>query len=210
MNRPGIKLSKHHAAADRSHPSWYLRVVLLMLAASFVVGVFSIATLGRAQGRDHLTEQEAELVRDSQELDQRTQVFVKAIERRFAIINGIPQPATKKVKKDDPDWGEPPKGTRAELFGDIADILDEAITNIDDVSRRDEKNPLISRSLRKLTTAANGYLSQLATLKDQTKNEDELAAIERAFDNAKEIVDAGNKLPANQPEPPTDKKKKKP
>ena len=111
----------------------------------------------------------------------------------------------------DPDWGEPPKGTDAELLGDVADILDEAITNIDDVVRRDEKNSLIHKALRKLATAANGYMNQLAMLKDKTQNEDELAVIERAFDNAKEIAAAGNKLPANEPEPPpTDKKKKKP
>src|SRR2546422_3637483 len=115
-----------------------------------------------AQHRDHLTEQEADLVRDNQELDKRTEVFIKAADRRFAIINGVPQPTPKKIKKDDPDWGQPPKGTHAELLGDIADILDEAITNIDDVVRKDEKNSLIHKSLRKLATAANGYMNQLA------------------------------------------------
>ena len=185
------------------------RVIILVLAASLAIGARRTSTSG--QRRDHLTEQEAELVRDNQELDKRIEVFIKAVERRFAIINGVPQPTPKKIKKDDPDWGQPPKGTHAELLGDIADILDEAITNIDDVVRKDEKNSLIHKSLRKLATAANGYMNQLAMLKDKTQNEDELAAIERAFDNAREIAEAGGKLPANEPEPtPTDKKKKKP
>ena len=182
-------------------------VALFILIATFAIS----ARATFAQHRDHLTEQEAELVRDNQELDKRMEVFIKAADRRFAIINGLPQPTPKKVKKDDPDWGEPPKGTHAELLTDIADILDEATTNIDDVVRKDAKNSLLHKSLRKLATAANGYMNQLAILKDKTQNEDELAAIERAFDNAKEIAEAGGKLPANEPEPPvTDKKKKKP
>ena len=147
-------------------------------------------------------------MRFHQELDKRIEVFIKAIDRRFAIINGTAQPAAKKLVKDEPEWGEVPKGTRTELLGDIAGILDEAITNIDDVSRRDEKNPLISRSLRKLTASANGYLTQLAALRNQTKDPDEVAAIERVADNANQIIEVGNKLPPPAPEP--DKKKKKP
>jgi len=94
------------------------------------------------------------------------------------------------------------------LAQDIAGILDEAITNIDDVSRRDEKNPLISRSLRKLTTSANGYLNQLAALRNKTKDPDEASAIEHVADNANQIIEVGNKLPP--PTPESGKKKKKP
>jgi hypothetical protein len=171
-------------------------------------GVFLTSRSVSAQTRDHLTDQETELVRFYQELDKRIEVFIKAIDRRFAIINGTTPPAAKKLIKDEPEWGEAPKGTRAELLGDIAGILDEAITNIDDVSRRDEKNPLISRSMRKLTVSANGYLRQLTALKDQVKDTDELSAIERVANNANQIIEVGTKLPAPTPEP--DKKKKKP
>ena len=168
--------------------------------------VFSILLLGiavaPAQTRDHLTDAETDLVRYYQELDKRLDIFIKAVDRRFAVINGTAQPSTKKAVKDEPDWGDVPKGTRVELLGDIAGILDEAITNIDDVSRRDEKSPLLSRSLRKLT------LTQLEPLKTQTKNEDELAAIERVADNATQIIEAGKKLPAATAD--EDKKKKKP
>ena len=81
-------------------------------------------------------------------------------------------------------------------------------TVFDDVSRRDEKNPLISRSLRKLTAATRGYVDQLNVLKNQSKDPDESAAIERALDNANEIIEAGSKLPAASAE--DNKKKKKP
>src|SRR5712664_1359322 len=148
-------------------------LLMTMQPVALLAGIFLISGLVSAQTRDHLTDQETELVRFHQELDKRIEVFIKAIDRRFAIINGAAQPATKKSAKDEPEWGEVPKGTRAELLGDIAGILDEAITNIDDVSRRDEKNPLISRALRRLTSSANGYLNQLAALKNKTKDRSE-------------------------------------
>jgi len=158
--------------------------------------------------RDHLTDAETDLVRFYQELDKRVEILIKAADRRFAIINGSAQPSPKKLIKDEPDWGETPKGTRTQLLDDVAGILDEAVTNIDDASRRDEKNPLISRSLRKLTTAANGYLNQLGALKGKITDPDEIAALERVADNANLIIEAGGKLPAAAAEDP--KKKKKP
>ncbi len=183
-------------------------LVMIILHGALCGAVFLPNGSVSAQSRDHLTDQETELVRFYQELDKRIEVFVKAIDRRFAIINGTTQPAARKSVKDEPDWGEAPKGTRTELLRDIAGILDEAITNLDDVSRRDEKNPLISRSLRKLTANANRYLKQLAALRNQVKDPDELAAIELVENNANQIIEVGNKLPAPTPEP--DKKKKKP
>lgn len=169
--------------------------------------MFFFAGTVQAQ-RDHLTDPETDLIRFYRELDKRTEIFIKAADRRFAIINGTAQPSTKKADKEEPEWGDVPKGTRAELLGDVAGILDEAITNIDDVSRRDEKNPMISRSLRKLTTAVNGYLAQLNAMKTKVTDPDEIAAIERVGDQAKQIIDAGKNLPAAAPE--EEKKKKKP
>ena len=178
----------------------FLRLVIACVALAVAGTVVS------AQHRDHLTDPESELIRYHQQLDKRIEVFIKAIDRRFAIINGLTQSKIKKQDKEEPDWGDVPKGTRAELLGDIAGILDEAITNIDDVSQHDEKSPLISRSLRRLTTAANGYVTQLNAMRTQTKDEDELLAIEKALDNCGQIIEAGNKLPAPAPE----KKKTKP
>lgn len=171
-------------------------------------GLFLISGSTSAQTREHLTDQETDLVRFHQELDKRIEVFIRAMDRRFAIINGKAPPPEKKSVKDEPEWGAVPKGTRAQLLGDIAGILDEAITNIDDVNRRDSKNPLISRSLRKLTSTAQGYLTQLAALRNQTKDPDEADAIERVATQANEIIEVGSKLPP--PTPEADKKKKKP
>lgn len=173
-----------------------------------------LAISASGQQRDHLTDAETDLVRFYQEIDKRTEVFIKAADRRFAIINGAAQPATKKLVKDEPEWGDPPKGNRTELLGDIAGILDEAISNIDNVASRDAKNPLLPRSLRKLSTAANGYLNQLNLIKTKVTDPDEVAAIERVGDEVKEIMDASGHLASGAPEDDTStdkgKKKKKP
>ena len=191
--------------------------LFLLVLVNFVALLTAAPSRAQDGNRDHLTPQESDIVRDTQELDKRIDVLVKAVERRFAIINGAPDPALKassaaKSKKKKPDeeqdWGESPKGTRAELIGDAAGILDEAITNIDDVSRRDEKNPLIGKSLRKLADATKGFLSQLAALRPQAKNADELSVIERAIDYAQQIVEAATKAPA--PIEDSASKKKKP
>jgi hypothetical protein len=180
----------------------------ILLQSLLLASLLLISGSVSAQTRDHFTDAETDLIRFNQELDKRIEVFIKAIDHRFAIINGKVPPTEKKLIKDEPDWGDPPKGTRTQLLGDIAGILDEAITNIDDVSHRDEKNPLISRAMRKLTASAQGYMTQLAALKEQAKDPDEAAAIDRVADNANQIIGVGNKLPPPPPDP--DPKKKKP
>lgn len=179
-------------------PRIFGRLILIAVAS------LSFAAIASAQPRDHLTDQETDVIRFHQQLDKRIDVFIKAMDRRFAIINGLEQAKTKKLDNEEPEWGDLPKGSRAQLLGDIASILDEAITNIDDVSRRDEKSPLISRSLRKLTAAANGYATQLRSLASQTKDADELSAIERVLQHADQIIEVGSQLPR----PAADKKKK--
>ncbi len=111
--------------------------VLLVLFAPLCAFAHAASKAAPAK-RDHLTAQEADLVREEQALDRRTAVFVKAVERRFLVLTDTTAAASKAVQKDSGKWGELPKGTRTELLGDIAKILDEAITNIDDVAGRQE------------------------------------------------------------------------
>jgi len=182
------------------------QTVFLCLSLLFAVSA-------NAQKRDHLTDAETDMVRYWQELDKRTEVFIKAADRRWAIINGAAQPAIKKAMKDEPDWGDVPKGTRAELLSDIAGILDEAISNIDNAAGHNSKNPMLSRALRKLNAAANNYVTQLNSLKAKTTAPDEVAAMERINEEVQEIIQASGQLPAGAGEEQADdkgKKKKKP
>ena len=173
------------------------RTLVTLLLVLFVGPTF----LARAQQRDHLTQQEVDLVKEAQVLDKRIDVFIKAAERRVMVINGSAAPSQKQSKKDAERWGELPTGSRAELVSDIARILDEAITNIDDVSSRDERNPLISKSLRKLAQSVNAIMTQLKPLSAEAKSEAEVASFELLNEDAQSILEAANKLP-----PEVDKK----
>lgn len=158
------------------------------------------------QAREHLTPQEIELVKDAQVLDKRIDVFIKAADRRLLALNGTDAASAtnaKQLKKDSESWGELPAGTRAELIGDIARIFDEAITNIDDVSARDENNPLIPKALRKLAVAASRIVEQLKPAEAQAKADAELNSFDQLTENAETILQAANKLP-----PPVEKKGK--
>jgi hypothetical protein len=163
---------------------------LLTLFISLFVAVSS-----QAQSRDHLTQQEVDLVKEAQILDKRIDVFIKAAERRLMVINNSAAANAKQLKKDSERWGELPTGTRSELVSDIARILDEAITNIDDVSSRDERNPLIAKSLRKLAQAVNSIVTQLKPLSAEAKSEAEIASFELLHEDAQSILEAATKLP---------------
>ena len=179
----------------------YLTSLTLLLTLSLTLA-FGSATAA-FQAREHLTPEEIELVKDAQILDKRIDVFIKAADRRMLVLSGTAAPAAKQPKKDSQIWGELPSGTRAELIGDIAGIFDEAITNIDDVSTRDEKNPLIPKALRNLATAASRIVEQLKPAEAQAKGDAEVSSFDQLTENAESILQAANKLP-----PPVEKKGK--
>jgi hypothetical protein len=85
---------------------FFANSILVLVAVTILIGSAG------AQPRDHLTEPEMELVRNNQELDKRIDVFIKAADRRLAIIQGTVQAPSKKKKKDDELWGEMPKHSR--------------------------------------------------------------------------------------------------
>ena len=177
--------------------------MITRISFAFLISLF-VAVSIQAQSRDHLTQQEVDLVKEAQILDKRIDVFIKAAERRLMVINNSTAANAKQLKKDSERWGELPTGSRAELVSDIARILDEAITNIDDVSARDERNPLIAKSLRKLATAVNTIMGQLKPLSVDAKSDAEIASFELLHEDAQSILEAANKLP-----PEVDKKAKK-
>lgn len=174
--------------------------VALRLAAVLLAVLPVSSAAASVQSRDHLTPQEVELVKDTQILDQRIDILVKAIDRRLTVLTGATTGSEKQVKKDSEKWGELPAGSRAELVGDIAKILDEAIANIDDVSARDEKNPLIPKALRKLAAETTLIVERLRPLHAQAKDDAEIASFEQLTENAEPILEAAKKLP-----PPTGK-----
>jgi hypothetical protein len=165
---------------------------LLLVVLSGVMPAFALSP----STRDYLTPKEEEQVKEAQALDKRIEVLIKVAERRLLLLTDQNAALSKQVQKDLEKWGELPEGTRAELMMDIANILDAGITYIDDVALRDEKNALLPKALRKLSDAATRFQTQLAPMREQTKEDRERAAIEHVMEKAQEILEAANKLPA--------------
>jgi hypothetical protein len=186
------------------------RLFTLLLTTGLILASSSWSAACPVQAREHLTTQEIDLVKEAQILDKRIDVFIKAADRRLLALNVGEAPNPKQLKKDSEFWGGLPKGTRAELISDIAGILDEAITNIDDVSSRDEKNPLIPKALRKLAVAATHVVEQLKPFQAKAKDDAESASFELLVNNADAIVQAANKLPAPTVEKKAKSKTEKP
>jgi transcriptional regulator of heat shock response len=169
----------------------YYQAGLAFVFLIVLSGTLPLMALSPA-ARDYLTPQEEERVKEAQVLDKRIEVFVKAAERRMLVLT---DPSSKQVQKDLEKWGELPKGTRVELIMDISNILDAAVTNIDDVAVRDENNRLLPKALRKLAEAATRFQTQLLAMREQIKEGQERAALERVMENVEEILEAANKLP---------------
>ena len=182
------------------------RTLTVILLATLIISPFGVnaRTSNRTQQREHFTELEVEQIKETQVLDKRIGVFVKAIERRLRVLTGATTDTAKQQKKDAELYGALPTGSPADLIGDIGKILDEAITNIDDVSSRDEKNPLIPTALRILAGEAKRVVEQLQPFQGQASSDAEVASIEQVTENAESILAAANKLP-----PPVAKDKKK-
>jgi len=152
----------------------------------------------QAQRRDHLTEMEVELVRDAQQIDERMKVFVKAIDRRFLVLNKDASQA-KQIEKDIDTWGELPTGTRQQLLIDIEKLLDEAISKIDDVAGRDMNSDFFPNAVYILADGANKFLPQLKSQMDKASDEKEKGAIIGAVDYCNQIIEASAKVKRETP-----------
>lgn len=148
----------------------------------------SLAATAAAQKREHLTPEEIELVRDNQELDARTGVFIKAAERRLLAVTN-PSESEKNAPKEKEKWGEV-KGTRAQLLYDISKILEEAVVNVDDVAEHNPESPLLRKSLYMLSDATGRMVPALSKLRQDIKVEAEADQLDRALETAREITDA--------------------
>jgi hypothetical protein len=161
------------------------RAASLLLA---LCACLCVAATAAAQKREHLTPEEIELVRDNQQLDARTKVFITAAERRLLAVTS-PAEAAKNAPKEKEKWGEV-QGTPTQLFYDISKILDEAVVNVDDVAEHNPESPLLRKSLYMLAEATTRMLPQLTRLREGVQSEAEADQLDRALETAREITDA--------------------
>ena len=148
----------------------------------FMIAMVLLFTpLSRAQERDHLTEKEVDLVRETQIIDGRIDVFIKAADRRILVLT---TPNATQKKKEEEMWGPLPTGSRAELLIDFRRILSEAMEKLDDSAERNRSNPLLSKALDKLKAAATRQIVALKALAPQMTEKREQRALLEAIDEA--------------------------
>lgn len=167
-----------------------------LIFAATAITLLPLTTAAAPQPqREHLTPQEIEMVRNSQELDKRTLVFIKAAERRLLFLTDPQSAQSKQMSQEIEKWGAIPQSTRAQLLSDLARILDEAITNIDDAALHNASSPLINKAIKQLSEASTRFQAQIAPMRDRAAEGPEREFLERAIDELEEIIEAAKKVP---------------
>jgi hypothetical protein len=185
----------------------YLYPTIFTAALFLIFGAIPLA----AQRNDHLTEKESDLIREAQELDRRMEVFLKAIERRFFVLEGKKEISpeskkeAKKLAREKEKWGELPEASKSKLLTDIEKILDEAINNIDDAAGRESKSELFPKGVHILADGVRGFVPKLKTFYENAQSERERAVTYQALEYCQLIIDASAKVK----KPVAEKKKKK-
>lgn len=146
-----------------------------------------VRSQAQTEKRDHLTEQEADLVREFQEIDKRTEVFIKAAERRLLVLT---DPNATQKKKEEETWGPLPKGTKLELLQDYKRILEEAEEKLDDWNNRGGKDNLLPKALNKFKDAATRHIVQMRALAPQLTEKREQRALAEAIEEAELVTKA--------------------
>jgi hypothetical protein len=163
--------------------STILRLCLALISS----GVMFAASQAQTDKRDHLTEQEVDLVREFQEIDKRTEVFIKAAERRLLVLV---DPNAVQKKKEEEVWGPLPKGTKLELLQDYKHILEEAEEKLDDWNNRGGNDKLLPKALSKFKEAATRHITQLRALAPQLTDKREQRALAEAIEEAEIVTKA--------------------
>lgn len=207
-----------------------LHFITYALTAIFCLTIFFPAS-ANSQSRDYLTNEEIELVRDAQEIDKRIDILVKAIDRRFIVLNKDNSQA-KQIQKDLDTWGELPTGTETELLSDINKILQKAVDDIDDLVSNQELNDKVLNdgtnaddrdeevtkykiktnkkqfpiAVHTLADASRRFIPMLEAMSEKVTDKRSQGLIFGAVENCNLIIEASSKVPKYTKE---DKKKKK-
>ncbi|MBX7055354.1 MAG: hypothetical protein K1X36_10390 [Pyrinomonadaceae bacterium] len=176
--------------------------------AAIVLLIIAAPTTADAQRRDYLTDEEIEIVREAQQIDERIGVLVHAVDRRMAVI-GLGNSANGRSVKEKDIWGPSPSGTRAEMLSDIERIIQKAIDDIDNLAARPDsaiinedegkkpKDPkaLFSKAVRSLGSAAVRYRPIFNDELSKTEVKAERGLLLDIIEDCDEIIEAVAKLP---------------
>ncbi len=149
-----------------------------------------------AQRHDYMTEQESDVVREAQQIDERISVLTGMIERRFRVLNGIDLDA-KKAQKEKELFGELSSSKRSDLIFDINRLLQKAVDDIDNVAEHNQLDTkFFPKAMRKLAASSQNYLTFLKTEIDKTVDDKEKGLLLGSVEFCREIIEASAKVPA--------------
>lgn len=141
----------------------------------------------QSQQRDHLTEKEIDLVKANQEIDMRTEVFMRAAERRLVVLT---DPQATQKKKEEEIWGPLPKGTPLELLQDYKRILEELEEKLDDALNRDSRHPSLEKAVKIAKDSATSQLERLRALAPKVTDDRAQRALREAIEEAQLVAKA--------------------
>ncbi|MBK9313992.1 MAG: hypothetical protein IPM55_07055 [Acidobacteria bacterium] len=164
-----------------------MMIKLLKIATPVLLMTIFVSMPAAAQTRDHLSEQEADLVRLNQEIDKRIEVFIKAADRRLLVLAN---PGATQKEKEEEVWGPLPEGSYLELLTDYRKILLEAEEKLDDLLNRDSRNKELDKAIKKFKEAAMRHIPQLKALAPKLKDKREQRALDEAIAEAELVTQA--------------------
>lgn len=183
-----------------------------LFALTFAAALLALASVSaHGQRRDYLTDDEVELVRDAQQIDQRMSILTRAADRRFAALGLSTGVSVPKEKND--KWGPAPTGTRIELLDDIKRIVQKAVDDIDNLSERPDSivleeptkkekpkkyEDVFPPAVRILASAARRYEPVLRSELAKATDERERGILIGTGDLCEEIIAAESRLPSSQ------------
>ncbi|MFM8392532.1 MAG: hypothetical protein ACKOB4_01250 [Acidobacteriota bacterium] len=162
-------------------------LLLSILSLLVVVTGITPPESSSPQQRDHLTEKEIDLVKANQEIDLRTEVFMKAAERRILVLI---DPQAVQKKKEEELWGPLPKGSPLELLQDYKKILEELEEKLDDALNRDSRNPALEKAVKKAKESVSSQIEKLRGLGPKLADAKERRALLEAIEEAQLISKA--------------------
>ena len=162
-----------------------------------------LVSVASAQRRDFVSDAEAELIREHQEVDMRIEVLTKFVDRRLAAAN-IPGHTWSAPKKESEKWGEEPKGSRLDLLSDIRRLLQKAIDDIDDIASRtstaiegnETGGKLFPKAVRNLSANAARYKPIFQSELSKTTTPAERGLLMASIEFCDQIIEAADNLPA--------------
>ena len=179
----------------------YFPPYLVVLIA--ILSVF--ASYSYAQRRDFVTEHEAEIIREAQEIDLRIEALTKFIDRRLAAAN-IAGHTWIPPKKNSELWGPEPTGSRSELLSDIKRILQKSIDDIDDIASRTSTaiegnevgGKLFPKAMRNLAAAATRYKPIFQSELGKSPSNTDRGLLIQSIEFCEQIIEASSKVPAEE------------